>query len=114
VKAAQMTGAHKHISMIAALTSHLAGKDAEARQRLAQAKQADPAISSEVFFASFPFAEHEARETIEKLCETSACDKALRPRYRRKPVPHPRWNCVNAAICLRPKADFRSYTRPHL
>jgi TolB-like protein/Tfp pilus assembly protein PilF len=66
VKAAQMIGAHKHISLIAALTSHLAGKDAEARQWLARAKQADPAISSEVFFASFPFAENGARETIEK------------------------------------------------
>ena len=66
VKAAQMPGAHKHISLIAALTSHLGGKDAEARQWLARAKQADPAISSEVFFASFPFAENGAREMIEK------------------------------------------------
>ncbi|WP_162530078.1 winged helix-turn-helix domain-containing protein [Stappia sp. BW2] len=66
VKAAQMIGAHKHISLIAALTSHLAGKHAEARQWLTRAKQADPAISSEVFFASFPFAKNGARETIEK------------------------------------------------
>ena len=57
---------HKHISLIAALTSHLVGKNAEARQWLARAKQADPEISSEVFFASFPFAENGARETIEK------------------------------------------------
>ncbi|UES54287.1 transcriptional regulator [Roseibium aggregatum] len=66
VKAAQMPGAHKHISLIAALTSHLVGKNAEARQWLARARQADPEISSEVFFASFPFAENGARETIEK------------------------------------------------
>ncbi|WP_157775714.1 winged helix-turn-helix domain-containing tetratricopeptide repeat protein [Hartmannibacter diazotrophicus] len=66
VKAALMPGAHKHIALIAALTSHLVGKDAEAQRWLARAKQADPTISSEVFFASFPFAENAARETIEK------------------------------------------------
>nr|WP_282449474.1 winged helix-turn-helix domain-containing protein [Roseibium sp. CAU 1639] len=66
VKAALMPGAHKHIALIAALTSHLAGKEAEARAWLARARQADPALSSEVFFASFPFAENRARETIEK------------------------------------------------
>ncbi len=66
VKAALMPGAHKHIALIAALTSHLVGKDADARRWLARAQQADPAISSEVFFASFPFAENSARETLEK------------------------------------------------
>lgn len=66
VKAALMPGAHKHIELIAAMISHMAGKDAEAQHWLARAKQADPAINAEVFFASFPFAHNSARETLEK------------------------------------------------
>jgi len=66
VKAALMPGAHKHIALIAAMTSHIVGKGAEAQHWLARAKQADPAINAEVFFASFPFAQNSARDTLEK------------------------------------------------
>ena len=66
VKAALMPGAHKHIALIAAVASHIVGKDAEAQHWLARAKQADPAINAEVFFASFPFAQNSARETLER------------------------------------------------
>lgn len=66
VKAAMMPGAHKHIALIAAFTSHLAGKSADAQTWLARAKRADPALKAEAFFASFPFARIAAREVIEK------------------------------------------------
>lgn len=66
VRAAMMPGAHKHIALIAALTSHLAGKPGDAQLWLGRARKADPAISASVFFASFPFAQTEARAVIEK------------------------------------------------
>ncbi|WP_164844114.1 winged helix-turn-helix domain-containing tetratricopeptide repeat protein [Croceicoccus ponticola] len=66
VKAAMMPGAHKHIALIAALTSHLAGIDADAQTWLARAKGEDPALKADEFFASFPFAHTAAREVIEK------------------------------------------------
>lgn len=65
-RAARMPGAHKHIELIAALTAELAGNRLEARQWLAKARQADPAINAGTFFEAFPYAPTSAREAIER------------------------------------------------
>lgn len=65
-KAANMPGAHKHIELIAAFTAHLAGQAGEAQSWLSRAKRSDPDLNAETFFRSFPYAQSEARETIEK------------------------------------------------
>lgn len=65
-RAARMPGAHKHIELIAGLTSGLAGNRAEAQVWLARAKARDPQLSAEIFFRSFPFAPTDARDMIEK------------------------------------------------
>ncbi|MCT2400471.1 winged helix-turn-helix domain-containing tetratricopeptide repeat protein [Novosphingobium mangrovi (ex Huang et al. 2023)] len=69
-RAAMMPGAHKHITLIAALTVQLVGKRDQARNWLARARQADPALSAETFFRSFPFSHTRAREVIEKSLST--------------------------------------------
>jgi len=66
VRAALMPGAHKHIELIAALTSHLAGKREGAAAWLARAQARDPRLDAAAFFRSFPYAGTAARETIER------------------------------------------------
>lgn len=65
-RAALMPGAHKHITLIAAVTSQLAEREEDAQLWLARAKKADPELSSEVFFRSFPFGQTRGRELIER------------------------------------------------
>lgn len=65
-RAALTPGAHKHIKLIAALTLDLAGEKERAADWLAKARTEDNDISTEGFFRAFPFAEGEARETLER------------------------------------------------
>lgn len=64
-RAARSPGAHKHISVIAALGAKLAGRHDSAAQWIARARQQDPALSAAVFLRSFPFAASAGREKIE-------------------------------------------------
>ncbi len=64
-QAARSPGAHKHISVIAALGDRLAGRDDSARQWIARARAQDPDLTAAVFLRSFPFAPSAGRETIE-------------------------------------------------
>ncbi|WP_243990185.1 winged helix-turn-helix domain-containing tetratricopeptide repeat protein [Novosphingobium album (ex Hu et al. 2023)] len=66
VRAAKMPGAHKHIELIAALTSHLAGNAPEAGAWLGKARSKDPQLSAAMFFNSFPYAPTAAREVVER------------------------------------------------
>lgn len=63
-QAANTPGAHKHIALIAAIGCELAGTKDKARQWAMRARSLDPEISAEAFLASFPFADHTARETV--------------------------------------------------
>jgi tetratricopeptide (TPR) repeat protein len=64
-RAARSPGAHKHIAVIAALGTQLAGHRDTARGWVARAKEQDPELSKAIFLRSFPFAPSKARETIE-------------------------------------------------
>lgn len=66
VRAARMPGAHKHIELIAALTSQLAGNAQEAGAWLGKARSKDPQLSAAMFFNSFPYAPTLAREVVER------------------------------------------------
>ncbi|MBX7495488.1 winged helix-turn-helix domain-containing protein [Qipengyuania sp. 6B39] len=65
-RAALTPGAHKHIKLIAALTLNLIGKRQEAAAWLAKARADDADLSAASFFRSFPYAQGEARETLER------------------------------------------------
>ena len=65
-KAALMPGAHKHIDLVAAICTHLAGRKDEAASWLARMHKRDPEMTAEKFFRSFPFAPGPAREPIER------------------------------------------------
>lgn len=65
-RAARSPGAHKHIALIAAVATGLAGETDNAAQWLARASRSDPGLSAGDFLASFPFAPTAARETIER------------------------------------------------
>ncbi|MCX7033755.1 MAG: winged helix-turn-helix domain-containing protein [Arenimonas sp.] len=64
--AARSPGAHKHIAVIAAITTHADGRSAQAAQWLARARQMDAGVTPASFFRSFPFAPSEGRERIER------------------------------------------------
>ena len=64
-RAARSPGAHKHIAVIAALGTQLAGQRDTAQGWVARAKQQDAGLSKAIFLRSFPFAPSEARQTIE-------------------------------------------------
>lgn len=65
-RAALTPGAHKHITLIAAATAHLAGRKDKAAEWLARTLADDPGLKAEVFFRAFPFAQGAARETLER------------------------------------------------
>jgi len=65
-RAARSPGAHKHIAVIAAIATHLAGRVSHSRQWLAQIRQSEPHFSGKDFLRSFPFAPGVTREMIER------------------------------------------------
>lgn len=65
-RAARSPGAHKHIAVIAAIATHLAGRPDHCRQWLAPIRQNEPHFSGRDFLRSFPFAPGAARETVER------------------------------------------------
>lgn len=65
-RAARTPGAHKHIAVIAAVASHLAGQAPQAAHWAASARQSDPGLTARHFLASFPFAANSSREMIER------------------------------------------------
>ena len=64
-RAARSPGAHKHIALIAAITSAANGEAAEAKAWVKRAQKMDSAIDSAMFLKSFPFAEGDLREQIQ-------------------------------------------------
>ena len=64
-RAARSPGAHKHIAVIAALGTRLAGRRDRASEWVSWAKRQDSALSKESFLRSFPFAPSAEREVIE-------------------------------------------------
>ena len=64
-RAARSPGAHKHIAVIAALGTQLAGQRDVAAGWVDRVKQQDPQMSKAIFLRSFPFAPSKVRETIE-------------------------------------------------
>lgn len=64
-RAARSPGAHKHIAVIAALGTSLAGQADKAAHWTARAQQQDPGLSQAAFLRAFPFAPSAHRETIE-------------------------------------------------
>ncbi|MCB2061588.1 MAG: winged helix-turn-helix domain-containing protein [Novosphingobium sp.] len=65
-RAARSPGAHKHIAVIAAMATQLAGEPEAAGQWIGKARRADPELSARDFLSSFPFTPSAARETIER------------------------------------------------
>ena len=65
-RAARSPGAHKHIAVIAAIATHLAGRPDHCRQWLAPIRQNEPHFSGQDFLRSFPFVPGVGRETIER------------------------------------------------
>ncbi|WP_022683464.1 winged helix-turn-helix domain-containing tetratricopeptide repeat protein [Sphingobium bisphenolivorans] len=65
-RAARSPGAHKHIAVIAAIATHLAGRSDHCLRWLAAIRQSEPHYSGRDFLRSFPFAPGVARETIER------------------------------------------------
>ncbi len=65
-QAAYTPGAHRHIMVIAAIGTQLAGQADKARTWIARAEQGGIKASSAEFLRAFPFAEGEAREVIER------------------------------------------------
>ena len=64
-RAARSPGAHKHIAIIAAVATHLAGRQESAAHWVGWARRSDPALTAGDFLASFPFPRSEARDRIE-------------------------------------------------
>lgn len=65
-RAARSPGAHKHIAIIAAIATKLAGQPESASYWISWARQRDVNLSAADFLNSFPFAPSPARETIER------------------------------------------------
>jgi TolB-like protein/Tfp pilus assembly protein PilF len=65
-RAARSPGAHKHIALIAAIATSLAGRTEDSARWVAAARQADPHLTAADFLTSFPFGHTDARETIER------------------------------------------------
>ena len=65
-QAAYTPGAHRHIKVIAAIGTHLAGEADKARKWIARAEEGGTEASSAEFLRAFPFAEGMAREVIER------------------------------------------------
>ncbi|MXO59557.1 transcriptional regulator [Altererythrobacter salegens] len=66
IQAALTPGAHKHIDVIAAIGTALAGRRSEAEAWVARAHSRDTGVSAADFLKSFPFAQGEGRELIER------------------------------------------------
>lgn len=64
-RAARSPGAHKHIALIAAITSAANGEAAEAKAWVKRARAMDSTIDSAMFLKSFPFADGDLREQIQ-------------------------------------------------
>lgn len=64
-RAARTPCAHKHIAVIAALGTHLAGRRDKASEWVARARERDATLNQTSFLSSFPFARSEGREVIE-------------------------------------------------
>ncbi|MBO9516498.1 MAG: winged helix-turn-helix domain-containing protein [Porphyrobacter sp.] len=64
-RAARSPGAHKHIAVIAALGTHLAGQQGKAAEWVARARERDAALNKAAFLNSFPFVPSAGREVIE-------------------------------------------------
>jgi TolB-like protein/DNA-binding winged helix-turn-helix (wHTH) protein len=65
-RAARSPGAHKHIAVIAAIATHLAGWSNNSRQWLASIRQNEPHFAGRDFLRSFPFTPGAGREEIER------------------------------------------------
>lgn len=65
-RAARSPGAHKHIGVIAAIATRLAGRHDQTRQWLASIRRNEPDFSARDFLRSFPFAPDAGREMIER------------------------------------------------
>ena len=63
-RAARSPGAHKHIAVIAAIATHLAGNQERGAYWIAQARRSDPALDAGAFLASFPFSDEAGRTQI--------------------------------------------------
>lgn len=63
-RAARSSGAHKHIALIAALGTQLAGQNDRARQWVGRARQSDAEIAGTAFLRAFPFAPSATRDRI--------------------------------------------------
>lgn len=68
-RAARSPGAHKHIALIAAITTRLAGQSDASEQWVGVAKRMDPSLTANDFLRSFPFAPSAARERFERVLE---------------------------------------------
>lgn len=64
-RAARSPGAHKHIAVIAAIATGLAGQATKSSHWVGVAKHSDPNLAAPAFLKSFPFALSAARERIE-------------------------------------------------
>ncbi|KRA84373.1 winged helix-turn-helix domain-containing protein [Altererythrobacter sp. Root672] len=64
-RAARSPGAHKHIAVIAALGTHLAGQRDKASEWVARARERDAGLNKSAFLSSFPFVPSAGREVIE-------------------------------------------------
>ena len=64
-RAARSPGAHKHIAVIAAIATGLAGRAAKSSHWVGVAKHGDPNLTAPAFLKSFPFALSATRERIE-------------------------------------------------
>jgi TolB-like protein len=64
-RAARSPGAHKHIAVIAAIATGLAGQTTKSSHWVGVAKHSDPNLAAPAFLKSFPFARTTARERIE-------------------------------------------------
>jgi TolB-like protein/Tfp pilus assembly protein PilF len=65
-RAARSPGAHKHIAVIAAVATALAGQRENSARWIAIARRSDPTLSAHEFLKSFPFAPSVAREKVER------------------------------------------------
>ncbi|HUD91904.1 winged helix-turn-helix domain-containing protein [Sphingobium sp.] len=65
-RAARSPGAHKHIAVIAALSTHMAGQAESAQRWRGFVRQIAPDFSGRDFLRSFPFAPTMVREMIER------------------------------------------------
>lgn len=65
-RAARSPGAHKHIAVIAAISTYLAEQQEASNRWISQVRQQIPDYCEKDFLRSFPFAPSAARETIER------------------------------------------------